>query len=71
MLCRLLSSPEFEGSEPRAVLPVPHSKEPEYLLCFTRYIYYLGSFYAPTVLLGAKEQEMKEGQRLVLSLNRN
>jgi hypothetical protein len=59
MMCRLLSSPEFEGSEPRAVLPVPHSKEPEYLLCFTRYLYsvYQGSSNAPTVLFGAMGRE--------------
>ena len=53
--CRLLSSPEFEGSEPRAVLPVPQSKEPEYLLCFTRYFLFLLFAFFPRKRLKNKQ----------------
>lgn len=54
---KLLSSPEFEGSEPRAVLPVPQSKEPEYLLCFTRHILFVDGY-------GQQTRELMRFQRL-------
>jgi citron Rho-interacting kinase len=41
---QVLSSPDFQGSLPLSVLKVPHSKEPEYLLCFTRHVLFVDGF---------------------------
>jgi len=43
-IARLVNSSEFNGSLPHSVLKVPHSQEPEYLLCFTRHVVFVDGF---------------------------
>jgi len=43
-IAKVVSSGGFQGSLPHSVLRVPQSKEPEYLLCFTRHVLFVDGF---------------------------